>query len=155
MATSVWMKQNVLIKTVVTQQFKDSYLKELDGAHTGAKQNLERLKSSLSQVILRGGVGGQYDDLVKAQLQDEKAKQEQMVMDLEAKRPRCPNWSSVPSTFKVPLKGQSKSRSGTICFRRSARPRSSSRTVSFSLWTSSSLHCTAQDRAGAPREIPS
>jgi hypothetical protein len=86
MATSVWMKQNVLIKTVVTQQFKDSYLKELDGAHTGAKQNLERLKSSLSQLILRGSVGGQYDDLVKAQLQEEKAKQEQMVMDLEAKK---------------------------------------------------------------------
>jgi len=86
MATSVWMKQNVLIKTVVTQQFKDSYLKELDGAHTGAKQNLERLKSSLSQVILRGGVGGQYDDLVKAQLQEQKAEQEQMAMDLEAKK---------------------------------------------------------------------
>ena len=86
MATSVWMKQNVLIKTVVTQQFKDSYLKELDGAHTGAKQNLERLKSSLSQVILRGGGSGQYDDLVKAQLQEEKAKQEQMAMDLEAKK---------------------------------------------------------------------
>ena len=80
------MKQNVLIKTIVTQQFKDSYLKELDGAYTGAKQNLERLKSSLSQVILRGGGAGQYDDLVKAQLQEEKAKQEQMVMDLEAKK---------------------------------------------------------------------
>ncbi|MCX6087405.1 MAG: hypothetical protein NTW63_06675 [Caldiserica bacterium] len=80
------MKQNVLIKTVVTQQFKDSYLKELDAAHTGAKQNLERLKSSLSQVILRGGGSGQYDDLVKAQLQEEKAKQEQMAMDLEAKK---------------------------------------------------------------------
>lgn len=86
MATSVWMKQNVLVKTVVTQQFKDSYLKELSGAYTGAKQNLERLKSSLSQAILRGGVGGQYDDLVKAQLQDEKAKQEQMAMDLDAKK---------------------------------------------------------------------
>ena len=86
MATSVWMKQNVLIKTVVTQQFKDSYLKELDGAYAGAKQNLERLKSSLSQVILRGGGSGQYDDLVKAQLQEEKAKQEQMAMDLEAKK---------------------------------------------------------------------
>jgi hypothetical protein len=80
------MKQNVIVKTVVTQQFKDSYLKELETAHSAAKQNLEKLKSSLSQVILRGGVGGQYDDLVKAQLQDEKAKQEQMVVDLEAKK---------------------------------------------------------------------
>jgi hypothetical protein len=80
------MKQNVLVKTVVTQQFKDSYLKELEGALAASKQSVEKIKSSLSQVILRGGVGGQYDDLVKAQLQEEKAKQEQMVMDLEAKK---------------------------------------------------------------------
>ncbi len=86
MPNSVWMKQNVLIKTVVTQQFKDSYLKELEGALTASKQSVEKIKSSLSQVILRGGVGGQYDDLIKAQLQEEKAKQEQMVMDLEAKK---------------------------------------------------------------------
>ncbi|MDO9099211.1 MAG: YlqD family protein [Caldisericota bacterium] len=86
MANSVWMKQNVLIKTVVTQQFKDNYAKELEGALSGAKQNLERLKSSLSQIILRGGGGGQYDELVKAQLQEEKAKQEQMVVDFEAKK---------------------------------------------------------------------
>jgi len=88
MPNSVWMKQNVLIKTVVTQQFKDSYLKELEGALTASKQSVEKIKSSLSQVILRGGVGGQYDDLIKAQLQEEKAKQEQMVMDLEAKKGR-------------------------------------------------------------------
>ena len=86
MPNSVWTKQNVLIKTVVTQQFKDSYLKELEGALTASKQSVEKIKSSLSQVILRGGVGGQYDDLIKAQLQEEKAKQEQMVMDLEAKK---------------------------------------------------------------------
>ncbi len=86
MPNSVWMKQNVLVKTVVTQQFKDSYLKELEGALAASKQSVEKIKSSLSQVILRGGVGGQYDDLVKAQLQEEKAKQEQMVMDLEAKK---------------------------------------------------------------------
>lgn len=86
MATSVWMKQNVLVKTVVTQQFKDSYAKELEGALSNARENLEKLKSSLSQVILRGGVGGQYDDLVKAQLQEEKAKGEQLISDLEAKK---------------------------------------------------------------------
>jgi beta-galactosidase/beta-glucuronidase len=80
------MKQNVLIKTVVTQQFKDSHLKELEAAHAEAKQNLERLKSSLSQVILRGGVGGQYDDLVKAQLQEEKANQERRARELEAEK---------------------------------------------------------------------
>ncbi len=85
MATSVWMKQNVIIKTVVTQQFKDNYFKDLESAETGAKQNLEKLKSSLSQVILRAGAG-QYDELVKVQLQEEKAKQEQMVTELQAKK---------------------------------------------------------------------
>ena len=86
MPSSVWMKQNVVVKTIVTQQFKDNYVKELDGVLAGARQHVEKLKSSLSQVILRGGVGGQYDELVKAQLQEEKGKQEQMILDYEAKK---------------------------------------------------------------------
>ena len=78
------VKQNVVVKVIVTEQFKTEYRKELSRQLGSAENKAKELKSSLARVIIENaGVGNSsYLDSLKARIEEERMLQEAVASEL-------------------------------------------------------------------------
>jgi hypothetical protein len=78
------VKQNVVVKVIVTEQFKEEYRKELGRQLGSAENKAKELKSSLARVVIENaGVGNSsYLDSLKARIEEERMLQEAIASEL-------------------------------------------------------------------------
>jgi hypothetical protein len=78
------IKQNVVVKVIVTEQFKEEYKKELSRQLGSAESKAKELKSSLARVVIENaGVGNSsYIESLKARIEEERMLQEAVANEL-------------------------------------------------------------------------
>lgn len=78
------IKQNIVVKVIVTEQFKNEYKQELSRQLSSAEIKAKELKSSLARVVIENaGVGNSsYLDSLKARIEEERMLQEAIASEL-------------------------------------------------------------------------
>ncbi len=81
------LKQNVLVKVIVTEQFKEKYKKELEKQLKEAEGKVKNLKSSLAELVIQsaGVKSTGYVESLKAQIEQERMLQEALASELREK----------------------------------------------------------------------
>ncbi len=81
------LKQNVLVKVIVTEQFKEKYRKELEKQLKEAEGKAKGLKSSLAKLVIEsaGMKNAGYVESLKAQIEQERMLQEALASELREK----------------------------------------------------------------------
>lgn len=78
------LKQNVIVKVVVTEKFKEDYRKELERQLAAAEGKARELKSSIARLVIESaGVGSAtYVESLKAKIEEERMLQEAIASEL-------------------------------------------------------------------------
>ncbi len=78
------LKQNVIVKVVVTEKFKEDYKKELERQLSVAEGKARELKSSIARLVIESaGVGNaSYIESLKAKIEEERMLQEAIASEL-------------------------------------------------------------------------
>lgn len=81
------LKQNVLVKVIVTEKFKEKYKKELEKQLKEAEGKAKSLKSSLAELVIQsaGANSTGYVESLKAQIEQERMLQEALASELREK----------------------------------------------------------------------
>lgn len=78
------LKQNVIVKVIVTEQFKEEYRRELERQLAIAESKAKELKSSIARLVIESaGVGNaSYVESLKAKIEEERMLQEAVASEL-------------------------------------------------------------------------
>ena len=78
------IKQNIVVKVIVTEQFKNEYKQELSRQLSSAEIKAKELKSSLARVVIENaGVGNSsYIESLKVRIEEERMLQEAIASEL-------------------------------------------------------------------------
>lgn len=78
------LKRNVIVKVVVTEQFKQDYRRELERQLSVAEGKAKELKSSIARLVIESaGVGNAtYVESLKAKIEEERMLQEAIANEL-------------------------------------------------------------------------
>jgi hypothetical protein len=81
------LKQNVIVKVIVTEQFKKDYKAELEKQLSVAEGKAKELKSSLAKLVIEsaGMKDAAYVESLKARIEEERLLQEAMVQDIKSR----------------------------------------------------------------------
>jgi len=81
------LKQNVIVKVVVTEEFKKDFRKELERQLESAVGKARELKSSLARLVIEsaGIQNPTYVESLKARIEEERMLQEAIAADLREK----------------------------------------------------------------------
>jgi len=75
---TITLNRKVLIKVIVSQEFKDSFIKQLEVLISEIKTNIEKLKSEESKLLLNVGSSFSAQELgnIRARISKERESQE-------------------------------------------------------------------------------
>lgn len=78
------IKQNIVVKVIVTEQFKNEYKQELSRQLSSVEIKAKELKSSLARVVIENaGVGNSsYIESLKVRIEEERMLQEAIASEL-------------------------------------------------------------------------
>ncbi len=81
------IKQNILVKVIVTEKFKEDYKKELNKQMEAAESKVKDLKSSLAKLVIEsaGIRNASYVESLKARIEEERMLQEALIGELKGK----------------------------------------------------------------------
>lgn len=81
------LKQNVIVKVVVTEKFKEDFKKELERQLGAAEGKARELKSSLARLVIEsaGLQNPSYVETLKARIEEERMLQEAIASELREK----------------------------------------------------------------------
>lgn len=81
------IKQNILVKVIVTEKFKEDYKKELNKQIEAAENKAKGLKSSLAKLVIEsaGIKNASYVESLKARIEEERMLQEGLMGELKGK----------------------------------------------------------------------
>jgi len=81
------IKQNILVKVIVTEKFKEDYKKELNKQIEAAENKAKDLKSSLAKLVIEsaGIRNASYVESLKARIEEERMLQEGLMGELKGK----------------------------------------------------------------------
>ncbi len=81
------LKQNVVVKVVVTEKFKEDFKKDLQRQLENAESKARDLKSSMARVVIEsaGIQNASYVETLKARIEEEKMLQEALASQLRDK----------------------------------------------------------------------
>ena len=81
------IKQNILVKVIVTEKFKEDYKKELNKQIEAAESKAKDLKSSLAKLVIEsaGIRNASYVESLKARIEEERMLQEALIGELKGK----------------------------------------------------------------------
>lgn len=81
------IKQNILVKVIVTEKFKEDYKKELNKQIEAAESKAKDLKSSLAKLVIEsaGVRNASYVESLKARIEEERMLQEALIGELKGK----------------------------------------------------------------------
>ena len=81
------IKQNILVKVIVTEKFKEDYKKELNKQIEAAENKAKDLKSSLAKLVIEsaGIRNASYVESLKARIEEERMLQEALIGELKGK----------------------------------------------------------------------
>ncbi|MGB9694547.1 MAG: YlqD family protein [Caldisericaceae bacterium] len=79
------LKQNVVVKVIVTDQFKQDFKKELERQLASAEEKAKEYKSSLARLVIESsGMGNtSYVESLKAKIEEERMLQEALASELK------------------------------------------------------------------------
>lgn len=81
------LRQNVIVKVIVTEKFKQDYKAELEKQLTAAENKAKELKSSLAKLVI-GSAGmkdAAYVESLKARIEEERLMQEALAQDIRSR----------------------------------------------------------------------
>ncbi len=78
------LRQNVIVKVIVTEKFKQDYKAELEKQLTAAENKAKELKSSLAKLVIEsaGMRDAAYVESLKARIEEERLMQEALAQDI-------------------------------------------------------------------------
>ncbi len=78
------LRQNVIVKVIVTEKFKQEYKSELEKQLTAAENKAKELKSSLAKLVIEsaGMRDAAYVESLKARIEEERLMQEALAQDI-------------------------------------------------------------------------
>ncbi len=81
------IKQNILVKVIVTEKFKEDYKKELNKQIEAAESKAKDLKSSLAKLVIEsaGIRNASYVESLKTRIEEERMLQEALIGELKGK----------------------------------------------------------------------
>lgn len=81
------IKQNILVKVIVTEKFKEDYKKELTKQIEAAESKAKELKSSLAKLVIEsaGIRNASYVESLKTRIEEERMLQETLMGELKEK----------------------------------------------------------------------
>jgi hypothetical protein len=81
------LKQNVIVKVIVTEKFKEDFKKEISRQLEAAEGKARELKSSLARLVIEsaGIQNPTYVESLKARIEEERMLQEAIAADLREK----------------------------------------------------------------------
>lgn len=81
------IKQNIVVKVIVTEQFKNEYKQELSRQLSSVEIKAKELKSSLARVVIENaGVGNSsYIESLKVRIEEERMLQEAIASELRGR----------------------------------------------------------------------
>jgi len=81
------LKQNIVVKVIVTEKFKEEYRKELEKQLEAAENKARDLKSSLAKIVIEsaGMKNSGYVESLKARIEEERMLQEALTSELKEK----------------------------------------------------------------------
>jgi hypothetical protein len=81
------IKQNILVKVIVTEKFKEDYKKELTKQIEAAESKAKELKSSLAKLVIEsaGIRNASYVESLKTRIEEERMLQEALMGELKEK----------------------------------------------------------------------
>ncbi len=81
------LRQNVIVKVIVTEQFKKDYKVELEKQLSVAEGKARELKSSLAKLVIEsaGMKDAAYVESLKARIEEERLLQEAMAQEIRGK----------------------------------------------------------------------
>jgi len=84
---TIRIKQNILVKVIVTEKFKEDYKKELNKQIEAAESKAKDLKSSLAKLVIEsaGIRNASYVESLKARIEEERMLQEALIGELKGK----------------------------------------------------------------------
>ena len=84
---SITLNRKVLIKVIVSQDFKDSFAKQLDALYSEVNTNIEKLKSEESRILLNVGTNFNTQEIssLRAKIAKERESQEITKKEIENK----------------------------------------------------------------------
>jgi len=84
---SITLNRKVLLRVIVSQEFKDSFTKQLQVLRSEIDTNIEKLKSEESRLLLNVGttLGAQELTNIRARLSKERESQETTKREIESK----------------------------------------------------------------------
>jgi len=84
---TITLNRKVLIKVIVSQEFKDSFIKQLEVLISEIKTNIEKLKSEESKLLLNVGSSFSAQELgnIRARISKERESQETAKKEIENK----------------------------------------------------------------------
>lgn len=81
------LKQNVIVKVIVTEKFKQGFRSELERQLNSAQDKAKELKSSLARLVIEssGMSNASYVESLKAKIEEERMLQEALATELKEK----------------------------------------------------------------------
>jgi hypothetical protein len=85
--SSVSLNRKVLIKVIVSQDFKDSFAKQLDALYSEVNANIEKIKSEESRILLNVGTNFNAQEIssLRGKIAKERESQEITKKEIENK----------------------------------------------------------------------